>query len=69
MSPGYANREPTVTVTQPFGCVLREVFCSCVSDIYSRGKSCNVVLTLCFKVFMPPHILYRRSVFVFLQYR
>jgi len=27
--------------------------------------SCNVVLILCFKVFVPPHILYRCSVFVF----
>ena len=39
ISPGewsYANRESTVTV--PFGCVLREVFCSCVSDFYSRDK-------------------------------
>jgi len=27
--------------------------------------SLNVVLLLCFKVFMPPHMLYRCSVFAF----
>jgi len=35
-----------------------EIFTAVVSD-------CNVVLTLCLKVFTPPHILYRWSVFVF----
>jgi len=32
-----------------------------VCEIFTAAvvTNCNVVLTLCFKVFMPPHILYR----------
>jgi len=35
---GVKLRESWTSQLQPFGCVLCEVFCSCVSDFYSRGK-------------------------------
>ena len=37
----------------------------CVRYLQAWKESCIVVLTLCFKVFVPPRILYRCSVFVF----
>jgi len=30
---------------QPFGCVLLDVFCSCVWDFYSRGKQGRIKWT------------------------
>jgi len=39
----------------------------CVRFLQPWKASCNVVLTLCFKVFMPPLIPYRCSVFIFLK--
>ena len=55
----------SLSQVQPFGCVLRDVFCSCVWDFYSRGKRVATWPSRCFLKSLYRHTCYRCSVFVF----
>jgi len=59
----HANREPNSY--NHLGAFNVTFFALCVRFLHPWQVSCNVVLTLCFKVFMPLNILYMCSVFIF----
>jgi len=59
------KRIENITVTTIWVRFTWRVLLVCVRFLQPWQVTCNVVLTLCFKVFMPSHMLYRCSVFVF----
>ena len=59
------TRIVNLTVTTIWVRFTWRVLLVCVRFLPPWWVSCNVVVTFCFEVFTPPHIVYRCSVFVF----